>query len=224
MANRREDPSDKRDNSKKSHKFHLDFLNSDQQLAWAVYQQHHITFLLGAAGSGKSHLAMAFAIYDVLRGDKKKIILTRPVVEAGESLGFLPGSFEEKINPYLVPLLDITQRLVGGNEQQQLAIGTAIQTIPLAYLRGHTFTDAVCILDEAQNATTTQLKLYLTRLGHNSKMIVTGDPQQTDLKELALLDVVRRIETVPGIGTVRFKKEAIVRHPVVAAILERFEE
>lgn len=209
---------------KKSNKFYLDFLNTDQKMAWALYQQHDIVFLLGCAGTGKTWLATAFAIYEILQRTKGRIILTRPIVEAGESLGYLPGDLIEKTNPYMLPLFDAIQGLVGGDLKQLELVNTSIEVAPLAYLRGRTFNNAVCIFDEAQNATETQLKLYLSRLGQNSKIIITGDPQQSDLKEPALLDVVRRIETVPGIGIIRFKKESIVRHPLVAAILERFEE
>ena len=171
-----------------------------------------------------THLAMAFAIYDILQRNKKRIILTRPIVEAGESLGYLPGEFEEKVSPYMMPLYDAMEKLVGGDERQKEIIGTSVEIAPLAYLRGRNFTDAVCIFDEAQNATVMQLKLYLTRLGDNSKIIVTGDPQQSDLKDSGLLDVVRRVESVAGVSTIRFKKESIVRNPIVASILERFDE
>ena len=205
-------------------KFHLDFLNADQRLAWAAYQQHQVVFLTGCAGTGKTHLAMAFAIYDILEGARKRIILTRPIVEAGESLGFLPGDFEEKVNPYMLPLFDVMRKLVGGDERQKELIGLSTEIAPLAYMRGRTFDDSVCIFDEAQNATLPQLKLFLTRFGQNSKIIITGDPQQSDLRENGLSDAMRRLETVPGISIVKFKKESIVRHPLVAAILERFEE
>lgn len=209
---------------KHNKKFHLDFLNTDQRLAWAAYQQHEIIFLLGPAGTGKTHLAMAFAIYEILQHSKDRIILTRPIVEAGESLGYLPGELQEKVGPYMTPLYDVSDRLVGGDATQKQIINESIKLAPLAYLRGVTFNDAVCIFDEAQNATMAQLKLYLTRLGSNSKIIVTGDPQQSDLKDSGLLDVVRRVETVPGVGIVRFRKESIVRNPIVATLLERFEE
>lgn len=226
MTRRKERTEQTAPQKKTGKKFHLDFLNTDQRLAWAAYQQHQVVFLIGPAGTGKTHLAMAFAIYEVLQSTKKRIILTRPIVEAGESLGYLPGDFEEKVNPYMLPLFDVMRKLVGGDEHQKELIGLAVEIAPLAYMRGRTFDDAVCIFDEAQNATQSQLKLFLSRFGQNSKIIITGDPQQSDLKEkdVAILDVVRRVETVPGVGVVRFKKESIIRHPLVAAILERFEE
>lgn len=211
---------------KHNNKFRLDFLNTDQRLAWAAYQQHDVIFLIGPAGTGKTYLSMAFAIYDILQRNKgrSRIILTRPIVEAGESLGYLPGDFEEKVNPYMMPLFDAMSKLVGGDERQKELVGLSVEIAPLAYLRGRSFDDAICIFDEAQNATTAQLKLYLSRLGQNAKIIVTGDPQQSDLKESGLINVVDRVETVPGIGVVRFKKESIVRHPLVAAILEALEK
>lgn len=209
---------------KHNNKFRLDFLNSDQRLAWAAYQQHDVIFLIGPAGTGKTHLSMAFAIYDILQRSKSRIILTRPIVEAGESLGYLPGEFEEKVSPYMMPLYDAMHKLIGGDERQKELIGLSIEVAPLAYLRGRNFDDAVCIFDEAQNATTAQLKLYLSRLGQNAKIIVAGDPQQTDLRDSGLLNVVDRVETIPGVGVIRFNKESIIRHPLVAAILEAIEK
>lgn len=216
--------SKKKPVSQRANKFHLDLLNTDQKFAWAAYQQHDVSFLVGPAGTGKTHLSMAFAIYEVLNKTKSRIILTRPIVEAGESLGYLPGDFEEKVNPYMLPLFDCMNKLVGQDERQKEIIGQSIEIAPIAYMRGRTFSNAVCIFDEAQNATTAQLKLFLSRLDKDSKIVITGDPQQSDLVDSGLIDVMRRIETVPGVGIVRFKKESIVRHPLVGSILERFEE
>lgn len=212
--------------SKKSTKFHLEFLSAAQKLAWGEFQLHDVLFLVGVAGVGKTHLAMAFAINEVLQKKKKRIILTRPIVEAGESLGYLPGDFHEKVNPYMLPLYDVMNKLVGANGAQKDLIDNAVEVAPLAFMRGRSFNDAVCIFDEAQNATKAQLKLFLTRFGENSKIIVTGDPLQSDLmtSNVPLVDVMRRLETVSGVGIINFKKDSIRRHPLVSAILERLEE
>lgn len=206
-------------------KFHLDFLNSDQRIAYACYQQHDVMFLTGPAGTGKTHLAMAFAINDVLQKNKSKIILTRPIVESGEKLGFLPGEISEKVDPYMRPLNDVLDKLVK-DEAQRNIIANAVEVAPLAYMRGRTFEDAVCIFDEAQNATKKQLKLFMTRFDGSSKLIMTGDPLQSDLDENAgdFVDVMRRLETLKGIGIVKFSRDNIVRHPMVQMILERLEE
>ena len=206
-------------------KFHLEFLNSSQKIAWAAFQQHDVLITTGPAGTGKTYLAMAFAIHEVLQRTKKRIILTRPIVEAGESLGYLPGDYEEKVNPYMMPLFDCMRKLIPETGQQADMIKAAVEVAPVAYMRGRTFDDAVCIFDEAQNATMEQLKLFMSRFGKNSKIIVTGDPQQSDLagQVAPLSDVVARLETLSGIGIVKFTKEAIVRHPLVSSILERLE-
>jgi len=212
-------------NGKSAGKFQLNYLNSAQKTAKAIYDQHDVVFLSGPAGVGKSYMAMAFAIYDVLKKDKRKIVLTRPIIEAGESLGFLPGSFYEKVNPYMMPLYNSLEKLVGKTGPQREFIDRLTDIAPIAYMRGVTFDNAVCIFDEAQNATMPQLKLFLSRLGENSKMVVTGDPTQTDLKNgSAFAEVMQRLETLPGIGIVRFKRENIVRHSLVSSILERLEE
>jgi phosphate starvation-inducible PhoH-like protein len=202
----------------------MDFKNAAQRIAWGAFQQHDILFLIGPAGTGKTHLSMAFAIYEILQRQKKQIVLTRPIVEAGESLGYLPGDFAEKVNPYMLPLLDSMKKLVGTQGPQHDLIASSVEIAPLAYMRGRSFSNSICIFDEAQNATFNQLKLFLTRIDDNSKIIITGDPQQTDLGEgSGLLDVLHRVDGIPGVGVVKFEKDSIVRHPLVALILEKLD-
>ena len=171
-----------------------------------------------------THLSMVFAIHEILQRTKKQIVLTRPIVEAGESLGYLPGTAEEKVHPYMLPLFDAMKKLVGTQGIQHDQIASSIEVAPLAYLRGRSFGNSICIFDEAQNATFNQLKLFLTRIDDNSKIIITGDPGQSDLGEdSGLLEVMHRVEGIDGIGIVRFDKTSIVRHPLVASILEKLE-
>lgn len=207
----------------KDRSFHLEFKTPAQKMAWASFQQSEILLLLGPAGVGKSFLAMAFAINEVLARRKSKIILTRPIVEAGESLGYLPGTFDEKVAPYMLPLYDCLTKLVGPpHSGQREIINQCIEVAPLAYMRGRTFDDAIVIFDEAQNATFQQLKLFLTRIGDNTKLIVNGDPQQSDLPgPVALVDVMERISDVAGVGIVNFKGDQIVRHSIINKLLER---
>lgn len=214
----------KEDNNIKS--FHLEFLNSAQKLAWDALENNDITFLIGPAGCGKTMLACAYGISDILSKKKRKIILTRPVVESGESLGFLPGTFQEKINPYMMPMYDCIDRCVGKDSMQKEIISKSIEIAPVAYLRGRTFHDSICIFDESQNATASQLKLYLTRFGNNSKIIITGDPKQSDLHERdqGLMTVVKKLEGLDRVGIVHFNSNSIVRHPLVSSILNRLEE
>jgi len=173
-----------------------------------------------------THLACAFAISEILAKKKKRIILTRPIVEAGESLGYLPGTFDEKVNPYMLPMYDCINKCVGLEGPQRDIINRSIEVAPIAYMRGRTFDDAVCIFDEAQNATKSQLKLFMTRFGENSKIIVTGDPMQSDIGggHTALVNIVKKLEDVSGIGVIHFKASSIVRHPLIASIIEKFEE
>lgn len=204
--------------------FHIEFKNTAQKIAWSSFEQNDILFLLGPAGVGKTFLAMAFAISEILNKKRKKIILTRPIVDAGEHLGYLPGTFQEKINPYLAPLYDSMDALVGTDTQEREKINSCIEIAPLAYLRGRTFINSVCILDEAQNCTKTQIKLFLTRLGEGSKIIVTGDPTQSDLRDDPYInEAVKQLESVAGIGIMEFSGEQIVRHPLVGKIIEKLK-
>lgn len=196
-----------------------------QNQALKVIEQNQVSFLIGAAGSGKTFLAMAYAINQILSGKQTKIILTRPIVEAGEKLGFLPGTFGEKVNPYMQPLYDTMDALLGKQGALRDAINKAVVLAPLCYMRGRTFHDSVCIFDEAQNASYTQLKLFLSRFGDNSKVIVTGDPEQSDLYEkhvhdyCALEEVCKKLYKIPEIGIIKFANADVVRHPLVTQIL-----
>lgn len=194
-----------------------------QQDAVDTIAHNDVSFLLGAAGSGKTFLAMAYAINQVLAQQCEQIVLTRPIVDAGEKLGYLPGTFGEKVNPYMQPLYDTMDLLVGRSGPQREVINKAIVLAPLAYMRGRTFHNAVCIFDEAQNATYMQLKLFLSRFGQNTKVIVTGDPLQSDLSisPVPFAEVVSRLADIRGIGIVKFENSDIVRHPLVSAILQR---
>lgn len=195
----------------------------NQNRAWKILDGESISVLLGAAGSGKTFLAMAYAINAVLEKKYEKIVLTRPIVEAGEKLGFLPGTFGEKVNPYMQPLYDTMEALLGKQGKQREVINKAVVLAPLCYMRGRTFNDSICIFDEAQNATYSQLKLFLSRFGVNTKVILTGDPEQSDLfrENVPLMDVVEKIRGLRGVGTLRFTSKDVVRHPLVAKILDR---
>jgi phosphate starvation-inducible PhoH-like protein len=205
--------------------FHVEFLNQAQKMAWNAFEQHDVLFLLGPAGCGKTHLACAFALSEVLAKRKERIFMTRPILEAGESLGFLPGELADKVDPYMRPMQDCVDKCIGVDSPTRERIDRVTEVAPLAYMRGRTFDDAVCIFDEAQNATYKHLKLFLTRFGQNSKIIITGDPRQSDLPgdQVPLVEVVQRLENLQGIGVVRFKHSSIVRHPLVASIIEQLE-
>jgi len=212
----------KKTTMKKERKFHIEFQNSSQRLAWAMFQKQDVTFLSGDAGTAKTYLATAFAIHECLQ-NRKKIVICRPIVQAGESLGYLPGDFQEKVDPYMRPIYDSIDKLVGAGEQMLKVEGNT-EVAPIAFLRGRTLDNSICILDEAQNATTKQLVLFLSRLGKNSKMIITGDPAQSDIgKESGFTKVVDALDALPGIGIMKFSKEDIVRHPLVNSMLEKLK-
>lgn len=186
-----------------------------------------IIFGVGPAGTGKTYLAVAYAVNALKDGQIKKIILTRPAVEAGESLGYLPGDLKEKIDPYLRPLYDALYDTLGLEATNSLIEKEIIEIAPLAYMRGRTLDNACVILDEAQNTTTKQMKMFLTRLGFRSKMIITGDISQTDLPKgikSGLVEVVNILKGIDEIGVTEFGKEDVVRHPLVAKILARYEK
>ena len=186
-----------------------------------------LVFATGPAGSGKTYLAVAMAVEALKHQDVRKIVLVRPAVEAGESLGFLPGDLHAKINPYLRPLLDAIHEMVGYDQVQQLVERDVIEVAPLAYMRGRTLNEAFIILDEAQNTTVAQMKMFLTRMGHTSKIVVSGDPTQVDLlprTKSGLVDALQRLKNIDGVAITRLTAADIVRHRLVQEIVEAYEE
>jgi phosphate starvation-inducible PhoH-like protein len=192
----------------------------------AAMRSHDVVFGVGPAGTGKTWLAMAVAVGMLRKGVVRRIVLTRPAVEAGEKLGFLPGDLTEKVDPYLRPLFDALADMVEQRELQDLLQRNVIEVAPLAFMRGRTLQDAFVVLDEAQNTTVEQMKMFLTRLGTNSRMVITGDPSQVDLprdKRSGLAHALGLLDGVDGIAMVRLSAADIVRHPVVARIVAAYE-
>jgi phosphate starvation-inducible PhoH-like protein len=188
--------------------------------------ENELVFCIGPAGTGKTYLAVAMAVSLLRRGRIKKIVLVRPAVEAGEHLGFLPGDLEAKINPYLRPLLDALHDLMDYDQIRRYTDNDLIEIAPLAYMRGRTLNDAVIILDEGQNATVPQMKMFLTRMGQNARIVVTGDITQVDLPpgtKSGLADAVDRLKQIPGLAVTLLDRSDIVRHPLVQAIVDAYE-
>ena len=182
-----------------------------------------LTFCLGPAGTGKTYLAVAVAVSMLKRAKIKRIMLVRPAVEAGEKLGYLPGDMQAKVNPYLRPLFDAMHDMMSFDQIKRFMQNDVIEVIPLAFMRGRTLNNAAIILDEAQNATVAQMLMFLTRLGHHSRMIVTGDASQSDLasdEPAGFLDAVQRLEGTEGVAVVRLTQQDIVRHPLVQRVVE----
>ena len=197
-----------------------------QKLYVDSVKQHDVTFGIGPAGTGKTFLAVTLAVTALKRGQVKRIILTRPAVEAGESLGFLPGDLKEKVDPYLRPVYDALYQILGKDQTTRLMEREIIEIAPLAYMRGRTLDDAFVILDEAQNTTIMQMKMFLTRLGFNSKMIVNGDISQIDLPrnvKSGLIGAQEKLKSIHQIDFVHFSAKDVVRHPVVAQIIRAYE-
>lgn len=201
---------------------------TDTQLQYVkMMSENDICFGIGPAGTGKTYLAVAFAVSQLKKGIVKKIVLARPAVEAGESLGFLPGDFKEKIDPYLRPLYDALQDMLPNDQLKNYIERNIIEIVPLAYMRGRTLNNSYIILDEAQNSTNLQMKMFLTRIGPNSRAIVTGDITQIDLPpktESGLIQVEKILKNVEGVGFVYFKKEDVVRHKLVKDIIHAYEQ
>ena len=199
----------------------------NQQVLVRAYEDHDLLFAVGPAGSGKTYTAIALAVRALKNREVKRIILSRPAVEAGEKLGFLPGDMKEKIDPYLQPLYDALQDMIPAAKLTEYMVKGTIQIATLAFMRGRTLSDAVVILDEAQNTTALQLKMFLTRLGIGGKMIVTGDMTQIDLppsQKSGLRDAMERFKGIKGIQIIEFNERDIVRHPLVKQIVAAYKE
>lgn len=197
-------------------KKYLDYLNNSS-----------ILFVTGSAGTGKTYLAVAYSVNALKKNEIKKIIITRPVVEAGEKLGFLPGDLKEKVDPYLIPIYDALNEFLGIETVTKLIEKGVIEIAPLAYMRGRTLDHAIIILDEAQNTTSNQMKMFITRLGFNSKMIITGDLSQIDLQKgtrSGLEEATTILKQIEGVNHIHFAKADVMRHPLVTKIIERYEQ
>ena len=201
--------------------------SENQRRLVEAYAKHDMLFAIGPAGSGKTYTAIALAVRALKNKEVKKIILSRPAVEAGEKLGFLPGDMKDKIDPYLQPLYDALQEMIPAAKLQEYMESNIIQIAPLAFMRGRTLNDAVVILDEAQNTSSAQIKMFLTRMGWNTKMIVTGDRTQIDLppsQKSGLIEAQRILKDVSGIAFIEMDKRDIVRHKLVTRVVEAYEQ
>jgi phosphate starvation-inducible protein PhoH and related proteins len=186
---------------------------------------HDLTFCTGPAGTGKTYLAVAAAASMLKRGSAKRLVLARPAIEAGERLGFLPGDMQAKVNPYLQPLFDALHDMMEYEQMKRFMVSDIIEVIPLAFMRGRTLNESVVILDEAQNTTPSQMLMFLTRLGRESRMIVTGDATQVDLRDgtpSGLVDAMRKLHGIPGIARIELEREDIVRHKLVQSIVDAY--
>ena len=191
-----------------------------------LVRANDIVFAVGPAGTGKTYLAMALAVRALLDKQVRRIILTRPAVEAGERLGFLPGTLEEKVDPYLRPLFDALHDMMDAEKLQRLVADDIVEVAPLAFLRGRTLNESFIVLDEAQNTTPAQMKMFLTRMGYGAKVVITGDITQTDLpagQRSGLRDALDLVREIRGIGTIEFTDADVVRHPLVAALIRAYD-
>jgi phosphate starvation-inducible PhoH-like protein len=201
--------------------------SANQQKLVETFAKNDLTFALGPAGTGKTYVAIALAVRALKNREVRKIILSRPAVEAGEKLGFLPGDMKDKIDPYLQPLYDALEDMIPAVKLKEYMETKVIQIAPLAFMRGRTLSDAIIVLDEAQNTTTHQIKMFLTRLGMNAKMIITGDVTQIDLPRSTtsgLVQALRVLRRVDGVGRVEFDRKDIVRHRLVQRIVEAYQQ
>jgi len=206
---------------------HVEARSGGQKRYVAALAEHEMVFALGPAGTGKTYLAVAMAVTMLVSGKVDRLILSRPAVEAGERLGFLPGDLREKIDPYLRPLYDALYDMLPGEQVVRRLSTGEIEVAPLAFMRGRTLTNAFVILDEAQNTTQVQMKMFLTRLGENSRMVVTGDLSQVDLPPGSLFGLNHALNTlkdVPGIGIIHLTDADVVRHPLVTRIVRAYDE
>ena len=201
--------------------------SNNQQMLFDAFNKNDMVFAVGPAGTGKTYLSIALAVKSLKAKEVKKIILSRPAVEAGEKLGFLPGDMKEKIDPYLQPLYDSLEDMIPAVKLQDMVDKHIIQIAPLAFMRGRTLNDAIIILDEAQNTSTAQIRMFLTRLGMNSKMIITGDLTQIDLpyhQKSGLKEAVEILNDTEGIAIVKLSQKDIVRHKLVTKIVNAYDE
>ena len=200
--------------------------NHSQLTYHKMLENNTIVFAMGAAGTGKTYLAVAYGVSLLKIKKVSKIIVTRPIVEAGENLGFLPGELKEKVDPYLTPIYDAFHDIIGKETTDRYLEKGIIEIAPLAYMRGRTLTDAFVILDEAQNTTSTQMKMFLTRLGYNSKMVITGDESQIDLKssiKSGIMVASELLKNIEDIDCIKFDSKDVVRHPLVSKIIHAYE-
>ena len=201
--------------------------SENQQKLVRLYQENDMIFATGPAGSGKTYMSIALAVRSLKNKEIRKIILSRPAVEAGEKLGFLPGDMRDKIDPYLQPLYDALEDMIPAQKLREMMEQNIVQIAPLAFMRGRTLNDAVVILDEAQNTTSAQIKMFLTRMGMNTKMIITGDTSQVDLPRgvrSGLSEALEILDGVSGIGFVHMNRKDIVRHRLVSRIVEAYDK
>ena len=201
--------------------------SENQQKLVRLFQENDMIFATGPAGSGKTYMSIALAVRSLKNKEIRKIILSRPAVEAGEKLGFLPGDMRDKIDPYLQPLYDALEDMIPAQKLREMMEQNIIQIAPLAFMRGRTLNDAVVILDEAQNTTSAQIKMFLTRMGMNTKMIITGDTSQVDLPRgvrSGLSEALEILDGVSGIGFVRMNRKDIVRHRLVSRIVDAYDK
>ena len=200
--------------------------SENQRRYFEAIEKNDLVFGLGPAGTGKTYLAVAAAVQRLRRGKVRRLIITRPVVEAGEHLGFLPGDLQQKLNPYLRPIYDALRDMIEAEDLARMEEAGIIEIAPLAYMRGRTLSNAFVILDEGQNTTASQMKMFLTRLGEGSSMVVTGDPSQNDLprnQRSGLVDGARRLRGFEGVGFIEFEAADVVRHPLVAQIVRAYD-
>lgn len=201
--------------------------NLSQNNYYRLLDKSTIVFAMGSAGTGKTYLAVAYGVSLLKLKKINKIIVTRPIVEAGENLGFLPGELKEKVDPYLTPIYDAFNDILGKETTEKYLTKGIIEIAPLAYMRGRTLSDAYVILDEAQNTTSTQMKMFLTRLGYNSKMVITGDESQIDLKASIKSGIViasNLLKDIEDISVIKFDSKDVVRHPLVSKIIAAYEK
>lgn len=222
-----EEPYDEEDDVIVTFKKKIKPLTENQKLYIRMIEENDIVFAVGPAGTGKTFLAVAMAVKYLREGKIERIILTRPAVEAGESLGYLPGTYEEKVYPYLIPLYDALFSMIPYDRVKRMMEARIVEVAPLAYMRGRTLSDAFIILDEAQNTKAVQMKMFLTRIGPRSKVVITGDVTQIDLpkhEKSGLTEAISILQGIEGIAFVFFDKEDVSRHRIVKSIIEAYEK